>query len=586
MFAGTLGAAALSPALPLSAETDRPLVRIGAITDTHIGKTKESCARVKQAYELFRSLSVDLIANVGDIADNHFPTGYVAYRESVEEAYAGVPAEKRPKELFVYAGHDFLFYKPGILHDFASDMDAAANMKRLLKIPHDLYTTGEVNGYPYVVIPQSGFCKKFDEALFEKMVDDAVKKYPGKPVFVFTHVPPDKTTRTGKGSALERRVFDKYPQVVNLSGHVHGSLQEARSIWQGEFTSVSVGCLQNWGLGLPGGGPVKRLQNYGALVIDVYPNRLVFRRFDVRDRKEDSPWMIPWPYDPASAPYRLEAYRAALPVPAFAPGAAEKVTVVPDATPFSTLAVTFPCAAGAKVRPFAYRIELARKDASGAWATFTRKFIFGEFYLRAFERPETLSCAFDATYFDPGREYRAIIAPRNSLGGEGAEIVSAFTAPAQAVSRKLVWKTENPATDCVFRCGAKNAAKSPAKDGFFEVKKGPAMLHFPDGVWEGPAGARFLLTFDMQTIQEKRPCWSVALRNLKPTPGRGQVKALKDAAKRMYTVPGDSGLLRYVVEFEKPAAVCTYAILLNGTNAGKVRFDHIKIERLEKASSK
>ena len=76
----------------------------------------------------------------------------------------------------------------------------------------------------------------------------------------------------------------------------------------------------------------------------------------------------------------------------------------------------------------------------------------------------------------------------------------------------------------------------------------------------------------------------MALRNLKPTPKRGEVKALKDAAKRMYTPPGDSGMLRYIVDFEKPAAVCTYAILLNGTNAGKVRFDHIKIERLEKAA--
>ena len=584
MFAGTLGAAALLPALPLSAETDRPLVRIGAITDTHIGKTKESCARVKQAYELFRSLSVDLIANVGDIADNHFPTGYVAYRESVEEAYAGVPAENRPKELFVYAGHDILFYKRGKLHDFPSDMDAAADMKRLLKIPNDLYAEGEVKGFPYIAIPQSGFFVKFDEARFEKMVDDAVKKYPGKPVFVFTHVPPDKTTRTKHGSAVERRVFNKYPQVVNLSGHVHGSLQAAHSIWQGEFTSVSVGCLQNWGLGLPGGGPVKRLQNYGALVIDVYPNRLVFRRFDVRDRKEDSPWMIPWPYDPASAPFRLEAYRETLPVPAFAPGAAEQFMFMLRPPPCSTLTVTFPCAAGAKARPFAYRIELARKDSSGAWGTFARKYVFGEFYLRDFERPETFSCEFDATFFDPGREYRAILAPQNSLGVAGAEIVKEFTAPAQAVSRKLVWKTDNPAADCVFR--EKNKQKSPDKDGFFEVKSGQAMLFFPDGVWEGPAGARFMLTFDMQTVQEKRPCWSVALRNLKPTPARGQVKALKDAAKRMYTVPGDSGVLRYVVEFEKPAAVCTYALLLNGENPGKVRFTHAKIERLEKASSK
>ena len=29
-------------------------LRIGVMTDTHIGKTKESCARVKLAYQLFR----------------------------------------------------------------------------------------------------------------------------------------------------------------------------------------------------------------------------------------------------------------------------------------------------------------------------------------------------------------------------------------------------------------------------------------------------------------------------------------------------------------------------------------------------
>jgi len=52
----------------------------------------------------------------------------------------------------------------------------------------------------------------------------------------------------------------------------------------------------------------------------------------------------------------------------------------------------------------------------------------------------------------------------------------------------------------------------------------------------------------------------------------------------MYTVPGDSGVLRYVVDFEKPAAVCTYALLLNGENPGKVRFTHAKIERLGKAA--
>jgi hypothetical protein len=44
------------------------------------------------AYELFRKHGVDLMANVGDVADYHYPTGYKAYRETVEEVFAGVSA--------------------------------------------------------------------------------------------------------------------------------------------------------------------------------------------------------------------------------------------------------------------------------------------------------------------------------------------------------------------------------------------------------------------------------------------------------------------------------------------------------------
>ena len=96
----------------LSAFADgKPLLRIGVMTDTHIGKNKKSCARVKLAYELFRRHGVDLMANVGDVADFHFPTGYKAYRETVEEVFADVAPENRPEELFVYAAHDYFNYK-------------------------------------------------------------------------------------------------------------------------------------------------------------------------------------------------------------------------------------------------------------------------------------------------------------------------------------------------------------------------------------------------------------------------------------------------------------------------------------------
>ena len=91
-FIGCIGALSfMGPAYQLFGD-EKPLLRIGVMTDTHIGKTKESCARVKLAYELFRKHGVDLMVNVGDVADYHYPTGYKAYRETVEEVFADVAA--------------------------------------------------------------------------------------------------------------------------------------------------------------------------------------------------------------------------------------------------------------------------------------------------------------------------------------------------------------------------------------------------------------------------------------------------------------------------------------------------------------
>ena len=40
---------------------EKPLLRIGVLTDTHIGKTRSTCGRVKLAYDLFRRHTVHCI---------------------------------------------------------------------------------------------------------------------------------------------------------------------------------------------------------------------------------------------------------------------------------------------------------------------------------------------------------------------------------------------------------------------------------------------------------------------------------------------------------------------------------------------
>ena len=245
-FLGYAGAIPFVGALSAFAD-EKPLLRIGVMTDTHIGKTKESCRRVRMAYELFRKHGVDLMANVGDVADYHYPTGYEAYRETVEEVFADVPAAKRPKELFVYAAHDHFNYGgPKKRSLWSKDATPAfADMERLIGASNGPYAQGSVKGFPYVVFPQS-MTEGLDLKRCDKMIADAVAANPSKPVFVFAHIPPHGTTRSGSGSKPKREMLNKYPQVVNLSGHTHGSLVDERAIWQGEFTSVNVGCLQNW----------------------------------------------------------------------------------------------------------------------------------------------------------------------------------------------------------------------------------------------------------------------------------------------------------------------------------------------------
>ena len=571
------GAAAFAPFAARLWAAEAPLLKIGVMTDTHVGKTKESCSRARLAYELFRDMGVDLIANVGDVADHHYPTGYTAYREMVEETFAKVPAANRPQELFVYAWHDAFDYKEHVRSAAAKDSpEAFADMQKLIGSPNGPYAEGEVKGFPYVVIPQFYGTGGVDWDRFDKMLADAVASHPGKPVFVFAHVAPQGTTRGGRGFSEKRNVLNKYPQVINLSGHSHGSLRDERAIWQGEFTSVSIGCLQNWGGGLPGTAP-KRMENYGAVLVEVFTDRIVFRRFDVRDRKEYSahaPWTVPWPFDPATAPYRPSVRKPKMPVPAFAKNA--QIEVKPDADPFSVLSITFP-AASVKARAFAYRVELQRGHAGGEstlpceWEPFARKDLFGDFWMRESDRPATVTQRIGAPYFDEGTEYRVVVVPRNSWGVEGMGLEKVFKAPKPARKGELVWESSDPTNECPFCTGLVGDKRIPVKDGFVELGTGQARLVFPKGVWDGPKGTKFRFTLDMRTIQEKGPCWTIVLRNRTP---------LSNAVARISTPAGDSGVQRYVMEFAKPDAAYTYALLVREGTGGRIHFEHVKIERI------
>ena len=549
------GAAAFggAPFVRAWAADEKPLWTAGLMTDTHVGQTPESCALVRRACELFAAKGVDLVVNTGDIADHHYPGGYRALRKIYDTVFAA----RRPQEIWVYAHHDHI---DRLDEPFEKVM---GDVRRLLGVPHDLYATIDFKGWPLVVFPQRIDLKRAEAML---AAVDADPRYAGRPIMVFDHVPPLSTTDNSVtwGQLARRELYSKFPRVVDFCGHSHGSLRSELNIWQGAFSAVGLGCLQVWDGHAVGGAP-KNKRAYGVVLMEVYANRLVLRRFDVRDGSEyhaEAPWTIPLPFDPATAPYRRDRTARTEPVPQFAAGAALAVTC--KGTPCTGVEVRFP-RAEAPDGVYIYRLEIA----DGKGTKLARQDEFGQFWLPPKDRVPELTYALSAGYFEAGRTYRVIVTPVNCFGVCGRPLTAAFTAAAAAGT--TVWESRDPMRECPFLTGLADGRPVEQKDGWFLVKGGNNRLEFPPEAWEGAAKTRFRFTVDMEMEQTAEKTWTLVLRNPEP---------LKNANARIATPTGASGRQRYVIEFAKQGPDCRYYLLVREGGAGRIRFSHARIERL------
>ena len=60
---GFIGGLAAATACPALAEDEKPLFKVGLVTDTHVRTTRKSCERVELAYQLFKKHGVEMIVN-------------------------------------------------------------------------------------------------------------------------------------------------------------------------------------------------------------------------------------------------------------------------------------------------------------------------------------------------------------------------------------------------------------------------------------------------------------------------------------------------------------------------------------------
>ena len=440
-----------------------PNLKVGLLSDIHITDW-DSTAVLRKALAWFDSNKVDAVLIAGDLADH----GILLQLEIVMKAWESVFPNDRATDgrkverVFVYGNHD-----PEGLNYRDSFMDAAFAVHHLSyeeaakqrldvlgldtcwkRVFHEDYQSvyrKSVKGYDFIgghwdKANGSGWGKGPNIRPFFDVVGREID--PSKPFFFVQHPHPLNTCfgpwAWGHDAGITTEVLSRYPNAVAFSGHAHYSLTDERAVWRESFTSVGLpslsyvslkgGARQNAkainqavraNVGKPGG-------NQQGALMSVFDDRIVIERRDfVRDVRLDEAWCFATPTK--ASPFSARAAKSG--APAFAPGAAVKVTRKEDPAlrrDERELTVTLPQALAGAARPWDYEltVELRHEDVE----------MFRHAYRLSSPTaalPKTMDAAtpsFDVILpghdFGPAGEYRFTLVALNCYGRRSEPIVS------------------------------------------------------------------------------------------------------------------------------------------------------------------
>jgi Icc-related predicted phosphoesterase len=372
--------------------------RFAVISDTHFENNQGEGARIKVPKALKNLLSkkptVDAIFVVGDLTNR----GKVEEYQQLVDCFGN--KDNVPENVAVY-------FMMGFNHDRSSSNRqeavvqlmgqpaTSAQRNYLEKTKQPLHQYIEIKGYPFITISEGGgaaspYNDTVKQFLAEKLADAAVK-YAGKPIFVFTHVPPSNTCygslrHEGWGTSMFLSVLNQYPQTIVFSGHSHFPVGDPRSIHQDKFTTINVGSttysevepkIVNEGI-----HPEKfAFVTEGVIVNVLTGGNIEIERWDTYRNEEILPrWVINSPHDGSNFTYKN---RNGLPAPVFAKESKPIVHVTG-----TSCKITFPQAVDNEVVHH-YIVEISAGEQ--VIATFSK---FSQFYLNS-DMPHDLTVSFE-----------------------------------------------------------------------------------------------------------------------------------------------------------------------------------------------
>lgn len=250
-----IGASMLALCIPskLFAGDERKVVlRFAAMSDVHFEKSAPANARqpvrFEKALRFMNEFSAgqkypkfDALAVAGDFS-NHGVIEEIGYfRKKMDENL-----KPETRRVLCMGNHEFY---GGDKKLWEKTFETEANRHQI------------INGIHFITIsPEKGTCAENDYIYaldwFEKELNDACAADPKKPVFVIQHYHVHSTVFGSynlpgdfpAGVHDLKKVLEKHPQVVHISGHSHVPSVDPRCCWQGEFTAFGTGSMSYFGL--------------------------------------------------------------------------------------------------------------------------------------------------------------------------------------------------------------------------------------------------------------------------------------------------------------------------------------------------
>lgn len=223
-----------TPVMRFVISSDAHITTIGDIQSTRLEKM------IKLGYEIadndkeYNGLDAVLLA--GDITNQGTKIAFA----SVQAAVDSVIREDTQFLATIAESHDSRSMDKAALNYFTQITGQETDFHRV------------INGFHFIGISVSAtfgeHYSEYQKEWLREQLDIAVADDPEKPIFVMQHEHISNTVYgssdfEGWGMPDFADILKQYPQVIDFSGHSHYPSNDARSIWQNEFTAVGTGGL-------------------------------------------------------------------------------------------------------------------------------------------------------------------------------------------------------------------------------------------------------------------------------------------------------------------------------------------------------